>query len=705
VIDKNLGHYRIISSLGRGGMGEVWAAEDTKLGRTVALKILPEEMAQDPERRARFEREARAVAALDHPSIVTIHSIEEADGHHFITMQLVEGHTLADVVDSAAGEGVALEDFFDIAIPLAEAVSAAHGRSIAHRDLKPANVMITPDGRVLVLDFGLAKMLASSGDEEQTLGPGPTLTGEGKIMGTVAYMSPEQAEGRAIDERSDIFSLGVILYELSTGRRPFEGDTQMSILTSIIRDTPPPVSEIRETLPRHLGRLLGHCLEKSVDRRLQSATDLRNALEDLREELGGGSPNSATQAEASAATSVDIDAPGAGVSGGESTARRWLPAAIAVMLLAVAGGWWLSGSSARRERAETLDALTALAGEGRLDDVYQQLLASGMSLDDTDLQVLAGEFAGTLSFALEPAAATAVARRATPAETFDERAEPGQTLTSGGRLLAGEYVLRLAAPDHESVLRIVTVDPGAETVVDHVLLPTTDATTGMVRVDTGPSPLDAERTVAAFLIDARETTKSEYFEFIAAGGYRDATLWPEFMLIGDATLPSEEARATFVDRTGVPGPRGWSGGRYAEGSGDHPVTGISWHEAGAYARWRGKALPDLHQWWRAAVGNGTGIFPWGSDGRTAPWRANFEQPGTSPAGSLPLGASPFGALDMAGNVREWIRGPDQEPSLATGGSWQDPIYTFDPNFTEQFAPDAASDSIGLRLVAPLAPEA
>src|SRR5271169_2509678 len=211
-----LGPYEIQNSLGAGGMGEVYRATDTKLGRDVALKVLPAEMAQDPERLARFRREAKALAQLDHPNIVTIHSVEECDGVHFLTMQLVEGQSLDRLIPQG---GLPVEQIVEFASALGDALAAAHEKGIVHRDLKPANVMVTNDGRVKVLDFGLARDVSASGETEATLtSAGPTQ--DGIVMGTPSYMSPEQLSGREIDHRTDIFSLGVLLYEMAAGTRP-----------------------------------------------------------------------------------------------------------------------------------------------------------------------------------------------------------------------------------------------------------------------------------------------------------------------------------------------------------------------------------------------------------------------------------------------------------------------------------------------------
>jgi len=282
-----LAHYRIVESIGVGGMGEVYLAHDTRLDRRVAIKLLPAAVSADPERRERFTREARAVAALTHPNIVTIHSVEESGDASFLTMEFVDGRTLADLLPAG---GLPLDRLLKLAIPLADAVSAAHARGITHRDLKPANVMVTADGSVKVLDFGLAKLTQDlpPADATTTAATPGHLTGEGRIVGTVSYMSPEQAEGKEVDHRSDIFSLGVVLYEMATGERPFKGDTSLSTLSAILRDTPKPVTDTRASLPRDLAKIIRRALTKDRDQRFQSAKDLRNELAELKQELESG---------------------------------------------------------------------------------------------------------------------------------------------------------------------------------------------------------------------------------------------------------------------------------------------------------------------------------------------------------------------------------------------------------------------------------
>jgi serine/threonine protein kinase len=247
-------------------MGEVYLAEDLTLGRQVALKVLPPGVAAAG--RERFEREARAVAAVNHPNIVTLHSIDQSGETPFLTMEFVDGKALNELIPVG---GMALDRLLKIAIPLADAVGAAHHRGILHRDLKPANVMLTADGRVKVLDFGLARLRddIAGGEPLET----QELTGEGRIVGTVAYMSPEQAEGKVVDQRSDVFSLGVLLYELATGSRPFTGDSSLAVLSAILRETPRPLSEIKPELPRDFTRIIRRALNKDPEERYQSAKD------------------------------------------------------------------------------------------------------------------------------------------------------------------------------------------------------------------------------------------------------------------------------------------------------------------------------------------------------------------------------------------------------------------------------------------------
>jgi Tol biopolymer transport system component/serine/threonine protein kinase len=315
MVGRTLSHYRILEEIGRGGMGEVYLAEDTALDRKVALKVLPPELANNDDRRARFTREAKALAALNHPNIVTIHSVESTDGVDFITMEFVRGKTLTELLQR---NGLPLDRFFEIAIPLADAVAAAHHVGISHRDLKPANVMVSGDGRVKVLDFGLAK-LQEVPDAAVTGLPTHTVTQEGRIVGTLGYMSPEQAEGRRVDGRSDLFSLGVVFYEMLTGERPFRGDTPTALLASILRDTPPPAGSLNPAIPRELDRIVNRCLAKDMSQRIQTALDVRNQLEEVKADVASGER--------------DVEA-----AGRQRSLNRWLVVATLALLVGIGAG-------------------------------------------------------------------------------------------------------------------------------------------------------------------------------------------------------------------------------------------------------------------------------------------------------------------------------------------------------------------------------
>jgi Tol biopolymer transport system component/tRNA A-37 threonylcarbamoyl transferase component Bud32 len=283
-----LGPYEVIAPLGSGGMGEVYLARDPRLGREVAIKVLPAERLADPVRRARFVQEARAASALNHPHIVTVHEIESAQGIDFIVMELVPGKTLDALIPR---HGMRLGEVLRIAIPLADALAAAHAAGIIHRDLKPANVMVTPEGVVKVLDFGLAKLTqAEEGATEDatTLDARAKLSHPGTVAGTPAYMSPEQASGGVVDARSDVFSFGAVLYEMVTGGRPFGGGSTAEMLASLLKEQPKPPTEIVPDVPKELERIILRCLRKEPARRFQHMTDLKVELEELKEESDSG---------------------------------------------------------------------------------------------------------------------------------------------------------------------------------------------------------------------------------------------------------------------------------------------------------------------------------------------------------------------------------------------------------------------------------
>jgi Tol biopolymer transport system component len=288
MIGMTFSHYRVVEKLGGGGMGVVYKAEDTRLGRAVALKFLPEDLAAKPEALERFQREARAASALNHPGICTVHDIDAHEGHWFIAMELLEGQTLRERI---GGRPVELSALLDLGIQMADALDAAHGKGVVHRDLKPANVWVTPRGQAKLLDFGLAKLshqgAVSDSSEKPTEAP-LELTTAGSVMGTVAYMSPEQVRGEALDARTDLFSLGIVLYEMATGRQAFSGTTTGVVFEGILNREPPAISGVNPGLPQELGRIVAKALEKDKDVRYQTAKDLEADLKRLRRDTTSG---------------------------------------------------------------------------------------------------------------------------------------------------------------------------------------------------------------------------------------------------------------------------------------------------------------------------------------------------------------------------------------------------------------------------------
>ena len=282
MVGRTLAHYRIDAKLGEGGMGVVYKAHDTHLDRPVSIKILPPERVADPDRRRRFQQEAKAASALNHSNIVHIYDIASADGIEFIAMEFVDGQTLAELIGA---KRLKTRDTVRYAAQIADALAAAHARGIVHRDIKPSNIMVNERGQVKVLDFGIAKLLDQAEDDPaNATRTTPLRTEEGTIVGSVAYMSPEQAEGRAVDARSDIFSFGSMLFEMVTGRRAFEGETKIAIMSAILHKDPPSVLELSPSAPTALDKIIVRCLRKDPARRPQHMIDVKLALDEVNDD-------------------------------------------------------------------------------------------------------------------------------------------------------------------------------------------------------------------------------------------------------------------------------------------------------------------------------------------------------------------------------------------------------------------------------------
>jgi serine/threonine protein kinase/tetratricopeptide (TPR) repeat protein len=353
MLERQIGSYQILSFLGAGGMGEVYCARDTRLGRLVALKILPPGLAADPERKRRLLKEAKAASALNHPHIVTVYDVGSQDGVDFLVMEYVQGKTLDKLIPQG-GQDVSIAIRFAIAIT--DAFAKAHAAGIVHRDLKPGNIMVAEDGTVKVLDFGIAKLTETVEVTESDATRPTETTTRGMILGTVSYMSPEQGEGKKIDARSDIFSFGVLLYEMVTGRKPFQGDTKLATLSAILRDEPLPASQVVKDLPPQLERIIARCLRKSPERRFQTMADLNVALKEVKEE---------SDSDKLAASPLD-----------PRSRRRTVPAVIgavaALLILGVASYWFFP-------RSKTSDSVAVLPFVSMSADPNAEYLSDGIT--------------------------------------------------------------------------------------------------------------------------------------------------------------------------------------------------------------------------------------------------------------------------------------------------------------------------------------
>ena len=685
-----LGPYEILAPLGAGGMGEVYRARDTRLGRDVAIKVLPHHLAANPEIRVRFEREAYAVAALKHPNIVTIHAIDESADVHFIVMELVEGKSLAEIIASGP---LPLAQFLEIAVPLADAVAAAHAKGIIHRDLKPANILIDTDGRLKVLDFGLAKLAHPAlADSDQTMAS-MSRTRDGQILGTVSYMSPEQAEGLPLDQRSDIFSLGIVLYEMAAGNNPFQRSTVVSTLSAILKDTPPPIDELRP-LPAALDDIVSRCLEKDAAIRYQTAAQVRDELADVR-----------------AAITADRTAPAKSFSPMDLVRKPYLAVPLAALVVAAIAlvvtlqkrshktRW--ARQVALPEIERLIDATPWTGGVGIWQAYALGEEAARYLPDDPVLAQLRARYTSPMTLHTDPPGAKVFARPIASADS---------TWT-----LVGETPID-TLPFVRGVLAIKIERSGFATTNDlfwngfydfhdrrYELKRSDQIPRGMVWVSENSPRVESTgenegvhlpgiehlppQELGGFFVDRYEVTNKAYKVFVDGGGYTDPTFWKQPFIENEKTLEWKDAVARFVDKTQRPGPAGWEVGDYPEGTDHHPVTGISWYEAAAFAEFAGKNLPSIYHWDRVAL-------TW-SSGDIVPL-SNLTTNGLVRVGST-KGMNRFGAYDLAGNAREWCaNATSRGDRFILGGGWNDPPYGFNDAYAQ--SPWDRSETNGFRCI-------
>jgi serine/threonine protein kinase len=657
-----LGPYEIQNPLGAGGMGEVYRARDLRLERSVAIKVLPTHHSFNPVLRARFEQEAKSVSALQHPNICVLHDIGSQDGVDFMVMEYIAGQSLDKLIPSA---GLPIDLALNYAIQLAEALACAHSAGFVHRDLKPSNVLIDERGVLKVLDFGLAKLVfstSSTSDETASL-----LTAPGAIIGTFAYMSPEQAEGKPIDARSDLFSFGSVLYEMLTGTRAFQASSVAASLSAVIRDDPKSLVEVRHDIPSELRRIVTSCLRKNLQARCPSSSALLLDLKNCRDLLF---PQS-SMVFASKRIVHQLHRP-----------RTLIPLAIVLIAMVAAAVLWSGHSRDVRWAKEVATAqISQFYDQGKIEKAYDLAVRAERSIPgDPTLAKLWPLISYHVSIDTSPPGADVY--RSTYGDVDTPGVFVGRTPVRDVRQPLGELIWKIEKPGFGTVLRTTSSlfgwflrpRPRASGIV--TLDPLDKIPPGMVRVSPKSLPKDLlipgydaypPLPLEDYWIDRYEVTNQQFKVFVDQRGYFKPEYWKIDLQKDGKTLSWDAAMALFRDATGQPGPKDWVQGQYPKGQDDFPVVGISWYEAAAYAEFAGKSLPTIYHWNRAA-----GPF---SAAFIVP-ASNFGSAGLLPVGSKP-GMSPWGNYDMAGNAKEWIwnqAGPGKRYLL--GGAWDEPNYLF-----------------------------
>ena len=664
-----LGPYEILSPLGAGGMGEVYKARDTRLERDVAIKVLSAHLSEDPELKARFFREAQAISRLTHPHICTLYDIRSETGIDFLVMELIEGQPLADRLERGA---LPIDETLAYSIQITHALDRAHRAGIVHRDLKPGNVMITASG-VKLLDFGLAKVGVDA-EPPADLSTLPTqapashpLTQRGAVMGTLTYMSPEQLFGKPVDARSDLFSLGVVIYEMATGRRPFRGTSTVAISDAILHD--PPQSFGGAAVPERLKAVILRLLEKDPARRFASAAEV------------------ATELEAIAASRQSRGIP----------RTRLLLAGVAVVAAAAVAGWfWRRESRIRWARGTAaLDATKLIAAEDFHGAAALLGRARAVLPKDPSLEALWRQATVEVSADTVPSGADVAYRpyRGDPSKWESL----GRTPLVKARVAKDFYVWKISKAGYVPAWKIDptwTIVHSIPVRISFRLDPEGSVPADMVRVPGGSTALEIpgldhypEVLIGDYLIDRHEVTNAEYKKFVDAGGYAKRDFWKQPFSNDGRPVAWDEALKSFRDGTDRPGPATWEAGTFPKGQEDHPVAGVSWYEAAAYAEFAGKSLPTIYHWNHAAQPSGSMLFSPGS---------NFRDGGTLPVGSDGT-ISGYGTTDMAGNVKEWCWNESAGGKrFILGGGFGEPTYMFVDQDAQ--SPWARRGNFGFRCV-------
>jgi hypothetical protein len=650
---SQLGPYEIERLIGEGGMGWVFRARDTRLDRGVAIKVCRQGFS------SRFEHEARSIAALNHPHVCTVHDV----GPDYLVMELLEGETLAALI----GRGPRpVNEVLRHAVDIADGLAAAHAVGIVHRDLKPGNVMVTSTG-VKVLDFGLATRAAAL--DEQALTSDASVVGVttplGQVLGTVAYMSPEQAEGTPAYARSDVFAFGVMLYEMLCGTRPFSGSTATAALKATLHDAPLPPRRMRKDIPRSLERIVMRCLEKRPDDRFPSACEVHRDLVKL---LPAGAAASLRRA-------------------------TLIGAAIALVAGTASVGVhsYIQASRTRWVERDAVPSIARLINENRrLAAVNLYRRAASYAPGSPALVTVAeGLVANRLTVQSTPSGARVYVSDylANAGDALTEWQFLGETPFETDRLpMWGYYRMRGVKAGFASVDRAFF--PLDVQQVDLPLRAQHDVPARMVWVPAGvPTSPAPSVALPGYWIDTFEVSNREFKAFVDAGGYATEKYWTQPFVKDGRELSWTQAMEEFRDLSGRRGPARWQLGTYPDGADDMPVAGVSWYEAAAYAEFAGKQLPTVYEWYGAAGANGgiSDILP----------ASNIEGRGPMAVGA-PRGMARFGSYDMAGNVKEWASNAREGRRYALGGAWNDPPYMFirvdaEPPFTRD-------QTTGFRLV-------